>query len=515
MKVRRWKVEDIPQIVQCHRAAYSDYPFKMLYDERIYQLQYSSFPEGQFLVESRGKIIGYATSIIVQIDENSQRYTYREITGSSTFSTHNPYGDTLYGADIAVHPDFRGRGVATLLYERRYKLIQRYNLRRMIAYGRLPGYSKVAGKMTAEQYVAKVKQGELKDPALNAHLKAGYKVKSVLLDFVPDASSLNYSTFLEWINPNFDVVKRKVTAAPLLYPTRKIRVCAAQYFMRRISSWQEFEQTVEFFVDTADEYACHFLLLPEYFTAQLVYTMPHELSFDKAVNCLTDLTDRYREMLTAFATKYQLYIIGGTHPVMRDGKLYNVAHLFSPSGNVYTQDKLHITPNERDLWGVNPGEDLRIFETPLARIAIQVCYDIEFPELTRLLALSGVETVFVPFSTDEKKAYNRIRYTAQARAVENYLYVVIAGNAGNLPTIKNYLLNYAESAVFTPSDFAFPIQGIAGQADPNIETVVIADLDLTTLALQRETGSVRPFFDRRPDLYSLRQETPIRLVRVE
>jgi predicted amidohydrolase len=194
--------------------------------------------------------------------------------------------------------------------------------------------------------------------------------------------------------------------------------------------------------------------------------------------------------------------------------LYNVAHLFTPSGNVYTQDKLHVTPYERTQWDIQPGTEIKVFETPLARIGIQICYDIEFPEVARLLTLAGAEMIFVPFSTDEKKAYYRVRYCAHARAVENYIYLVLAGNAGNLPA-TSYLLNYSQSAVLTPSDFSFPLEATAGLADPNVETVVVADLDLTGLSQQRELGSVRPLHDRRPDLYELRSRQPIKTVLVE
>jgi predicted amidohydrolase/ribosomal protein S18 acetylase RimI-like enzyme len=513
IKVRRWKQEDIPGIVACHKAAYADYASAAHYDERLYEMQFTSYPEGQCVADLDGKIVGYATSLIVQLDEETHRYTYEEITGAATFSTHDPSGDTLYGADIAVHPDCRGMGVAGQLYVYRTRIVKRHNLRRMVAYGRIPGYKEVAGKMTAEEYVERVTAGDRKDSALTAHLKAGYRVKMVLLDYVPDKSSLNYATLLEWKNPGYDAAKRKIAAAPIQSMARKIRVCAAQYLMRRISRWEEFEQTVDFFADTADMYHCHFLVLPEYFTAQLISTMPQDWPFDRAVRELAGLTDHYLEMFKKMAARHKIYIIGGSHPILRDGLLYNVAHLFTPAGKVYTQDKLHITPGEREDWGVHPGLEIKVFDTPLARIAIQICYDIEFPEVARLLAHSGVEVVFVPFSTDEKKAYYRVRYTAQARAVENYYYVVIAGNVGNLPTIKNYLLNYGQSAIFTPSDFAFPLESIAGEADPNVETVVVAELDLSTLAQQRELGSVRPFFDCRPDLYELRARDEIRVIR--
>jgi predicted amidohydrolase len=516
VKVRRWQAEDIPALIECHKAAYPDYPTDEggHYDERAYHMQFEAFPEGQILVEKEGKVVAYSTSLIVQLDDESERYTYPEITGAGTFSTHTPSGDTLYGADIAVHPDYRGQELSKLLYKQRKKLLKRYNLRRMVAYGRLPGYSDYAGQITAEEYVGLVIQGKLKDPALSMHFKTGYQVKNVMLDFVWDEASMNYATFLEMPNYHYKPEKRQIAAAPLRRPVRKIRVCAAQYLMRPIASWEAFEKTVEFFVNTADTYHCHFLLLPEFFTAQLFSTMPPEWDSHAEINELARLTERYLDMFTRLATRHRLYIIGGSHPVGREGRLYNVAHLFTPSGNIYTQDKLHITPSERGVWDIRPGQGIKVFETPLARIAIQVCYDIEFPEISRLLTLAGVEAIFVPFSTDEKKAYHRVRFTAQARAIENSIYVIIAGNAGNLPN-RTYLLNYSQSAVFTPSDFEFPPQATAGEAEPNVETVVITDLDLTSLAQHRDIGNTRPLHDRRPDLYELKAKVPLQFVRVE
>ena len=336
----------------------------------------------------------------------------------------------------------------------------------------------------------------------------------MLIDFVWDDSSLNYSTLLELPNPDYKPERRKIAAVPLHRPVRKIRVCAAQYLMRPIDSWDEFERSVEFFVETADTYHCHFLLLPELFTAQLFCTMPRIWSSQQTMHELANLTDRYLEMFTKLAVEHNLYIIGGSQPVRRDNSLYNVAHLFTPTGHIYTQDKLHITPGERKEWDIRPGDGLKVFDTPLGRIAIQVCYDIEFPESSRLLTLAGAEVIFVPFSTDERKAYNRVRFTAQARAVENSIYVVLAGNVGNLP-IRSYLINYGQAAIFTPSDFQFPLNATAGEAEPNAETVVISDLDLTSLAVQREVGSTRTLYDRRPDLYELRSKIPIKQVRVE
>lgn len=513
IRIRRWRPEDIPGVTACQRAAYHDFPPENLCDERHYHMQLSAFPEGQLLAEADGRIVGYATSLIVELRDDAPWYSYSEITGSGTFSTHTPSGDTLYGADIAVHPEYRGQGIAGRLYEARKRLLKRYNLRRMVAGGRIPGYKKYAGRITAEEYVEKVKQGELKDPALNVHLKAGYQIKGVNLDYLTDEASLDYATHLEMLNPEFRPEKRRIAASAITNPVRRIRVCAAQYQMRRIRTWEEFENQVDFFVTTADEYFCHFLLFPELFTAQLFSIMDPKLETVDAIQELANYTDRYLEMFTRMAMERGLHIIGGSHPVRSEDGIRNVAHLFTPGGNVYTQDKLHITPGERKHWGILPGQGIRIFDTGLARIAIQVCYDIEFPEVSRLLTLSGVEVIFVPFSTDERKSYIRVRSCGLARAVENWVYVVLAGCIGNLPQVTSFLVNYGQSVVFTPSDFAFPLNATAAEADPSAETVVITELDLGALSLQREMGSVRPLRDRRPDLYRLEGVERIEVVR--
>ncbi len=505
-RVRRWHEDDIPALVALHRAAYQDYASH--YNERSFELQLAAFPEGQLLVEVDKQVVGYATSIIVQLDPN-HTYSYDEITGGGSYSTHDPTGDTLYGADIAVHPQFRRQGLTGLLYAGRKRLLKRYNLRRLVAYGRLPGYRSHQG-MTAEAYVDEVIADRLRDPALSAHLKAGFEVKRVMFDLFKDPSSMDWQTYLEFPNPEYRPAKRRIAAAPLHRPVRRARVCAAQYLFRRIKSWDDVVEAVTFFVDVADEYHCHVLLLPELFTMQLLVTKPGA----QGPFHVAEQVGRYRELFARLAHERHLYIIAGSTLEERAGKLYNVAYLFTPSGRHYSQDKLHITPSERRDWNVQAGQGLKVFNSPFGRFGIQVCYDIEFPELTRLQTLAGAETIFVPFSTDDRKAYQRVRFCAQARAVENYVYVVMAGNVGNLPT-RNYLINYGQAAILTPSDVAFPPDACAGAAQSNIEAVALADLDFGVLLQQRETGSVRPLRDRRPDLYTVSAEQAIEVIQLE
>ena len=159
VKIRRWTIDDIPAIKICQEASYQDYPVVDLCDERLLTFQYNTFPEGQYLAEINGNVVGYATSLIVQLDDETEGYTYGEITGLGTFSTHTYSGDSLYGADIAISPEYRGNGIAAKLYIQRIKLLKKWNLRRMIAYGRIPGFKDYVGKITAEEYVQQVRLG--------------------------------------------------------------------------------------------------------------------------------------------------------------------------------------------------------------------------------------------------------------------------------------------------------------------------------------------------------------------
>lgn len=146
------------------------------------------------------------------------------------------------------------------------------------------------------------------------------------------------------------------------------------------------------------------------------------------------------------------------------------------------------------------------FDTDCGKIGVVICYDVEFPELTRLMAQDGMQILFVPFMTDTQNAYSRVRVCAQARAIENECYVAIAGSVGNLPRVHNMDIQYAQSAVFTPCDFAFPNDGKRSEATPNTEMILISDVDLNLLNELHTYGAVRNLRDRRRDLYELKKK---------
>jgi predicted amidohydrolase len=161
---------------------------------------------------------------------------------------------------------------------------------------------------------------------------------------------------------------------------------------------------------------------------------------------------------------------------------------------------------------MNGGNRLRAFDTDCGKIGILICYDVEFPELSRLLADEGMKILFVPFLTDTQNSFTRVKHCAMARAIENECFVAIAGSVGNLPKVKNMDIQYAQSAVFTPADFSFPTNGIKSEATPNSETVLIVDVDLRLLTHLHMHGSVTNLLDRRTDLYSLKHLRPEEVV---
>jgi len=162
-----------------------------------------------------------------------------------------------------------------------------------------------------------------------------------------------------------------------------------------------------------------------------------------------------------------------------------------------------MTPSEVRNWSMVGGKSLKVFDTDCGKIGIIICYDVEFPEYSRILADQGMNILFVPFLTDTQNGYTRVRHCAMARAIENECYVAIAGAVGNLPKVNNMDIQYAQSAVFTPSDFAFPTTGIKAEATPNSEMTVIVDVNIDLLKQLHSHGSVHTMRDRRHDLYSI------------
>jgi predicted amidohydrolase len=334
-------------------------------------------------------------------------------------------------------------------------------------------------------------------------------VIGVLKDYLPDdKESLGYASHLIWHNPEI-LAKTEIQAAKI--PRQKhhyldpdhARVAAVQYKQRKISCFEEFSTQVEYFIRTVSEYNSDFILFPESFTMQLLSITNKPLAPQLAIAELATYTERYKEMMSNFAMKYNINIIGGTIATQEKDQIQNIAYIFLRDGSIHAQGKIHPTPDERKIWGMKGASKLNRIMTDCGPIGVLICYDSEFPELARHLIDQGIYILFVPFCTDQRSGYLRVRYCAQARAIENQCYVVIAGNVGNLPDVYNMNVQYAQSCILTPCDFPFARDGIAADTTPNVETIAIGDLNIKTIIAARNTGSVINLKDRRKDLYSV------------
>lgn len=295
----------------------------------------------------------------------------------------------------------------------------------------------------------------------------------------------------------------------------KARLAAVQYGLRRVASWDDFEDQVWFFAEHAAEEGVDFLLYPEFLSTQLLSLPGSPTEPAKAMRGLLDYTERYVKLFTEIAKDSGAFVVGGTHPTEGpNGRLRNTAFMFTPNGPVVRQDKLHLTPWEAKHWGMEGGDSINVIQTPKAKVGVLVCYDAEFPELGRILAEEGVEILLVPASTDDRRGHVRVRDCCAARAIENQFYVVQAGTVGLLPKVSAMRMNCSRAAIHTPSDYPFPWNAIAAEAEFNDETSVIADVDLDTLAEVRERGSVTNSRDKRPELYETVCKMPIHRHRI-
>jgi predicted amidohydrolase/ribosomal protein S18 acetylase RimI-like enzyme len=501
VEIRNLQIEDYLDLKNSMIEAYADWEGSH-WEEKHIQKLLSVFPEGQIGVFVNGKVAGSALSIIVDYKKYGDDHTYRQITGDFTFSTHDPDGDVLYGIDVFVHPDYRNMRLARRMYDARKDLCEQLNLRAVIAGGRIPNYSKYAAEYSPKEYINKVKLRQIFDPTLTFQIANDFHVKKILRGYMAgDKSSHEYATLIQWHNIYYQSRQR------LFSETKPIvRLGLVQWQMRSLANLSSLYDQIEFFVDAVSDYQSNFVLFPELFNAPLMAAYNH-LSEAEAIRKLAQFTEPLRQKFMEFAISYNINIITGSMPYLDENGLRNVGYLCRRDGTFETYEKIHITPSETQSWGMIGGNKIEVFDTDSGKIGILICYDIEFPELSRIMADQQMQILFVPFLTDTQNGYIRVRNCAMARAIENECYVAIAGCVGNLPKVNNMDIQYAQSAVFTPSDFAFPTNGIKAEATPNTEMTLIVDVDLDLLKELHSFGTVRNLKDRRYDIYKLNNLT--------
>jgi predicted amidohydrolase/GNAT superfamily N-acetyltransferase len=458
----------------------------------------NKFPEGQVVLYVNGEIAGCAFAIIVNASKLDRKHTYDDIAGDSKFKMHETGGDMLYGIDILIKKSYRGLKLGRRLYDYRKELCEKLNLKGIVFGGRIPNYYKYSSTLTPRQYIQKVRHKDIEDPVLNFQLSNDFRPVRILSNYLEgDSDSKEYAVWMQWDNIYYEKDTKDLSA-----PKTEVRLGLVQWQMRPYKDLDELLHQVEYFVQSLSGYRSDFALFPEFFNAPLMAKYNH-LTEPEAIRELAKYTLPIRDKFKALSIAYNINIISGSMPELINGKLYNVGYLCKRDGVVERFEKIHVTPDEAKVWGMQRGHQLKTFDTDCGKIGILICYDVEFPELSRLLALEGMNILFVPFLTDTQNGFSRVKLCAQARAVENECYVAIAGSVGNLPKVHNMDIQYAQSAVFTPSDFAFPNNGVKAETTPNTEMILIADVNLDDLTELHNFGSVRNLKDRRDDIYQL------------
>jgi predicted amidohydrolase len=197
------------------------------------------------------------------------------------------------------------------------------------------------------------------------------------------------------------------------------------------------------------------------------------------------------EAMRNAAQRHQVWLQPGTLPMRAtDGRVVNRAPLITPEGLIAFQDKRAMTRFESERWGISQGDDPNVFDTPWGRIGISICYDIEFPKHPRVQVMAGAWLILTPSCTDTLAGFNRVHFSARARALENQCYVAITPTVGEAPWSAALDVNRGAAGVFGPMDRGFPPDGIMAQGQMDAPGWVFCTLDPALIEAVRRDGAV-------------------------
>lgn len=279
-----------------------------------------------------------------------------------------------------------------------------------------------------------------------------------------------------------------------------MRIATAQYpiaFHQNIDVWKEY---VERWIKDAVSQEAQILVFPEYGSMELVSLLPEDFRMDiqGQVLKMNDWKDEFLQHYSSLAHKYQVIIVAPSFPSLFEDRIVNRVFVFGTNGESGYQDKTFMTRFENEEWKVSTGDGyLTVFETSFGNFGIQICYDIEFPIGSQLLAQSGADVILVPSCTETLRGATRVHVGARARAMENQIYTVVAQTIGNSEWSPAVDINYGYTAFYCTPDIGFPEEGILKTAPHQTEGWLIHTLDKNLLTQVREYGSV---FNRKDNM---------------
>lgn len=275
--------------------------------------------------------------------------------------------------------------------------------------------------------------------------------------------------------------------------SRTLRIAAAQYPLTHFTDLSQYEMKVTRWVEDAVGQGATLLVFPEYGAMELCSIGGRGRDLYGSIDAVSELIPEINRVHGALARKHGVTIVAGSAPQRRGDRTFNVAHVFGPNGAVRHFDKIMPTPWEREPWHISGGRALKVFDIGVARVGLLICYDIEFPLLSRALAEAGAEVILAPSNTETEWGYWRVRTGAVARALENQVYTVHSPVVGHAPFCMACENNTGMAGIFAPSDRGFPPGGVLALGEMNAEQWVYATVDLDLLQSVRQSGGVQTF----------------------
>ncbi|MGQ9908084.1 MAG: GNAT family N-acetyltransferase [Candidatus Flexifilum sp.] len=196
----------IEALARLQRLVFPTLDDSELFTEAKYRKHLELFPEGQFVAilhtEGRDIVIGATSTFRTNFDFEHTQHRFIEAIAHGWLTNHDPNGEWLYGADVSVHPNYRGLRIGRRLYDARHRLVRQLNLRGEIAGALMPNYVHNT-HLTIAQYVLHVWQGKIHDPTLSMQIRNGFKPRGILYDHISDPRSNNAAALIVRENPHY------------------------------------------------------------------------------------------------------------------------------------------------------------------------------------------------------------------------------------------------------------------------------------------------------------------------
>ncbi len=280
----------------------------------------------------------------------------------------------------------------------------------------------------------------------------------------------------------------------------KVTVASLCYQLDEINSWQDFTAKINDYVRQAKAQNVDILQFGEFLTIDLMRLI-NNVEMPELWLAVDKYTDPFNQLFADLANAHNIWIIAGSHVQQKGGIYRNTSSMFGPGSIKHDYSKAHLFGAEKTL-GATGGDGLPVFDTPFGKVGIQLCYDLQFPEGSRLLAREGAQIIFCPAYTVGAQGYWRVRHCAHARAIENSLYVVLSNTIGVVER-STVGAGFGQAVVTCPSGVNFPPAGLLSQGEVNSTDLLVTELDMDKITQYRQNGETDPLNDQRHDLYTI------------